>query len=183
MFLGPIHEPAPGEPYRSPGLRTIAFTDIVGSTDRIGELGDIVAMESVLAHDELVREHVSECGGREVDHTGDGLMLAFDSVAAALTCSISVMRSVRALDPDDPLSFGLRVGMAAGEPVARDDRLFGAAVNLAARVCAVAAPGEILVAGSIRELAAGKGYVFADRGESELKGFGDSVRLFAVPWD
>jgi class 3 adenylate cyclase len=169
-----------GDDAAGSGFRVIVFTDIVGSTSNVATKGDVAAMEIVLAHDRLVREHASQCGGREIDHSGDGLMLSFDSVGDALTCAIDMQRSVEALPRDDPRSFRIRIGVAAGEPVARDQRLFGVAVNLAARLVGMAGPGEIMAAAGVREIAAGKGFTFVDQGDFELKGFAEPVRGYAV---
>lgn len=113
-------------------------------------------MEIVLAHDRLVREQVTKCHGREIDHTGDGMMVSFDSVSAALTCAIEIQRAIDPVDLMDASSFSLRIGMAAGEPVERNRRLFGVAVNLAARACSSAGPREILVTSAVKDLASGK---------------------------
>lgn len=139
-------------------------------------------MEIVLAHDRLVREQVTKCHGREIDHTGDGMMVSFDSVSAALTCAIEIQRAIDPVDLMDASSFSLRIGMAAGEPVERNRRLFGVAVNLAARACSSAGPREILVTSAVKDLASGKPYTFGDRGAVDLKGFDRPVLLFSVRW-
>ncbi|MGH2629484.1 MAG: adenylate/guanylate cyclase domain-containing protein, partial [Actinomycetota bacterium] len=180
LFLGPVDDAWVEAPTGWSGLRTIVFTDIVGSTANVDRLGDVEAMEIVLAHDRLVREQMERCRGREIDHTGDGLMLSFDSVTAALSCAIGVQREVAERGTDDASGFAVRIGLAAGEPVQKDQRLFGAAVNLAARACPAARPGEILATTAVRDLAAGKAFSFVDRGEVALKGFDRPVPLFAV---
>lgn len=137
-------------------------------------------MEIVLAHDRLVREQMARCHGCEIDHTGDGTMVSFDSVNAALTCAIEIQRATESRDAVDASGFSLRIGLAAGEPVERNRRLFGAAVNLAARACSTARPREILVTSAVKDLAAGKPFAFEDRGAVELKGFERPVPLFTV---
>jgi adenylate cyclase len=120
-------------------------------------------------------------GGREIKHTGDGIMAAFNSVWRALECGITIQRAVAARsEDDDPLR--VRIGLSAGEPLAENDDLFGTVVQLAARICAHAAGGEILVPDPVRQLAAGKGFVFADVDEVTLRGFAEPVRLCRVQW-
>jgi class 3 adenylate cyclase len=179
QFLGLQPDPSPPMPIPGPGVRVIAITDIVGSTANIERFGDLGAMELVLAHDDLVRTTSMSRGGREIDHTGDGMMIAFDSVSAALTAAIEIQRSIRQASTDTA-RFAVRIGLAAGEPVERSGRLFGAAVNLAARTCALGRAGEILVTSSVRDLAAGKGFTFEARGAITLKGFDRPVDVFAV---
>jgi len=178
LFLGPAATAT--TPANWSGLRIILITDVVGSTENIERLGEVAAMEIVLAHDRLVREQVARCHGREIDHTGDGMMVSFDSVTAALTCAITIQRAIEPGDHADASRFSLRIGLAAGEPVERDRRLFGAAVNLAARACSTAQPREILVTSAVKDLAAGKPFTFEDHGAVELKGFERPVPLFTV---
>ncbi len=181
LFLGPTIA-STETPTDWSGLRIILITDIVGSTDNIARLGEVGAMEVVLAHDRSVREQVTRCHGREIDHTGDGMMVSFDSVNAALTCAIEIQRAIESQDLPATSRFSLRIGMAAGEPVERNRRLFGTAVNLAARACSTAEPSEILVTSAVRDLAAGKPFTFEDRGAVELRGFEQPVLLFTVRW-
>jgi class 3 adenylate cyclase len=180
-FLGAIIEPEPGTPWAASAFRTIMITDIVGSTSLIGALGDIGAKELVLEIDVIVRQHVERHSGRTVDHTGDGVMSSFASAHDALRCAVALQRAVAAREGTKP-SAQIRVGLAAGEPIAEANRLFGAAVNLAARMCAAADPATICAPSSVRELAMGKGFQFVDRCPATMKGFPDPVQVFEVAW-
>ena len=160
-----------------PGLRTIVFTDIVGSTELTQRLGDRAAMEVVELHDRLVRAALARTGGREVKHLGDGVMSVFVSADAAVACASEVHAALHAADrADDPVR--IRVGAATGEPVERHGDFFGATVQLAARLCTVAQPGQTLVSSSV--VAACARHSFDDVGEVALKGFPQPVRAHAV---
>jgi Protein of unknown function (DUF4242)/Adenylate and Guanylate cyclase catalytic domain len=180
-FLGAIIEPEPGTPWAASAFRTIMFTDIVGSTALISTLGDIAAKNLVLDLDANVRTELAKHGGTAVDHTGDGIMASFPSPRDAIACAISIQRAVSAREHRDP-PIQIRVGLAAGEPLTEDGRLFGAAVNLASRICAACGDGAIWVTSGVRELALGKGFTFVERGEATLKGFDEAIRLYEVPW-
>jgi class 3 adenylate cyclase len=180
-FLGAITEPEPGTPWAASAFRTIMITDIVGSTSLIETLGDFGAKEIVLEIDAIVRQHVERHSGRTVDHTGDGVMSSFSSAHDALSCAVALQREVAARDTArHPAE--IRVGLAAGEPIAEANRLFGAAVNLAARMCAAAEPSTICTPSAIRELTMGKGFTFVDRGHATMKGFPDPVQVLEVSW-
>ena len=160
-------------------VHTILFTDMEGSTTLTRRLGDSKAQEVLRAHNTIVREALKAHSGSEVKHTGDGIMASFPSASRALQCAIAIQRAV-AEQADTPLR--VRIGLNAGEPVAEDQDLFGTAVQLAARICAHAEPGQIVVPTVVRELAAGKGFLLADLGEVALRGFEDPVRLYEVRW-
>jgi class 3 adenylate cyclase len=147
----------------------------------IGSLGDVAAKEIVLELDRVARAEFARAGGTVADHTGDGVMGSFPSSRDAIACGIAIQRSIHGRETGLP-PVQVRVGIAAGEPIEEDRRLFGAAVNLAARICAACDPGSIYVAGGVRELALGKGFTFVDRGEATLKGFDEPVRLYEVLW-
>jgi class 3 adenylate cyclase len=165
------------------GLVTILFTDMEGSTTLTQRLGDAKAQEVLRAHNSIVRDALKACGGSEIKHTGDGIMASFPSASRALECAIAVQREVAAQGQEHPeMPLRVRIGLNAGEPVAEDQDLFGTAVQLAARICARAEPGQILVPTVVRELAAGKGFLLADLGEIALRGFEDPVRLYEVRW-
>ncbi len=166
------------------GFRAIMFTDIEGSTATTQMVGDAVAQDMVRTHNEIVRRALHKFDGTEVKHTGDGIMASFLSPAASLECAIAIQRSLAAhmtLNADRP-RFSVRIGINAGEPVIEDGDLFGTAVQVASRICARAEPRQIFVSDVVRQLVAGKGFLFADRGESELRGFEDPVRLYEVRW-
>jgi len=161
------------------GLATILFTDLTDSTALTQRLGDEQAQELVRAHNTIVREALAAHGGRAIKHTGDGIMASFGSASGALECAVAIQRAV--VERGEP-NLQVHVGLNAGEPVAEDGDLFGSAVQLARRICDQAAPGEILASNVVRELAAGKRFLFDDRGVADLKGFEAAVRLYEVPW-
>jgi len=168
---------------RDPGIRTVLFTDIVESTTLTQSLGDEAAMAMLDVHDTIVRDALSALGGREVKHTGDGIMASFVSAAGAVRCAIQIQRELdkhAQANPERPLK--VRVGAAAGEPVEQHNDLFGSTVQLACRLCAHAQPEQILVTNAIAELCIGKGLRFEDLGEVALKGFGHPVRAHAAAW-
>jgi Adenylate cyclase, family 3 (some proteins contain HAMP domain) len=168
---------------RDPGIRTILFTDIANSTSLTQSLGDDAALAMLGVHDTIVRGSLSALGGREVKHTGDGIMASFVSAASAVRCAIQIQRELEKhaqANPERPLK--VRVGAAAGEPVEQNDDLFGSTVQLAARLCAHAQPDQILVSNAIPDLCIGKGLSFEELGEVPLKGFGQPVRAHAAAW-
>jgi class 3 adenylate cyclase len=146
-------------------------------------LGDEAALAILGVHDAIVRDALAALGGREVKHTGDGIMACFISPAGAVRCAIQIQRELNKhakANPDRPLK--VRVGAAAGEPVEQHNDLFGSTVQLASRLCAHAQPEQILVSNAIAELCIGKGLSFQDLGEVILKGFGSPVRAHAAAW-
>jgi class 3 adenylate cyclase len=168
---------------RDPGIRTILFTDIVGSTSFTQHLGDQGAMVLIRIHDGIVRDALSASGGREVKHTGDGIMAVFDSAAGAVRCATRILHELaryRQEQAAHPIK--VRIGAAAGEPVEHQNDLFGSTVQLAARLCSHAEPEQILVSSEIAELCLGKGLPFQDLGEVTVKGFERPVRVHAVEW-
>jgi class 3 adenylate cyclase len=166
------------------GVHTILFTDIADSTALTQRLGDAQAQELVRAHNTIVREALAAHGGTEIKHTGDGIMASFASATGALGCAVAIQRAValRQAQGVDVEALAVHVGLNAGEPVAEERDLFGTSVQLARRICDEAASGEILVSDVVRQLAAGKGFLFADRTAVALKGFEEPVRLFEVRW-
>lgn len=181
-FLGAITDPEPGTPWVDSAFRTLLLTDIVGSTTMLEHIGDVAAKEVVLSLDAQIDELVAKRSGQRVDHTGDGVLASFRSAADALRCAVDLQRAVAGRE-GDPTPVRIRIGLAAGEPIKEGDRLFGAAVNLAARMCALAEPATVYVPSGVRELALGKGFTFLDRGRVELKGFAEPVQVFEVPWE
>jgi len=179
-FLGQIVEPTPGDPWVSTAFRAVLFTDIADSTNLTQTLGDARAMQIVRDHDEVVFRAIEARGGQVVKHTGDGIMASFLSVTRALETAGSLQREFAERNRDADVPFHVRVGLAAGEPVTAHDDLFGATVQLAARLCASAEPGGILVSGAVRELAVGKGFRFEDVGELVLKGFEEPARAYRL---
>jgi len=175
--------PGGGADARDPGIRTVLFTDVVNSTDLTQSLGDEAALAILGVHDTIVRDALSVLGGREVKHTGDGIMASFVSAASAVRCAIQIQRELdkhTQANPERPLR--VRVGAAVGEPVEQNNDLFGSTVQLAARLCAHAQPEQILVSNAIPDLCIGKGLAFEELGELTLKGFGSPIRAHAAGW-
>jgi len=182
-FLGDGEEAtAKAAPPETGAFRTILFTDIEGSTALTQRLGDAEAREVLREHERIVREALKSHGGSEVKALGDGFMASFSSTTRALECAIAVQRAFAAHNESAEEAIRVRIGLNAGEPITEQEDLFGTAVNLAARIAAKAEGGEILASDVVRQLVAGKGFLFADRGDVALRGFEDPVRLFEVRW-
>lgn len=160
---------------------TILFTDMEGSTALTQRLGDEGAQRLLRRHNAVVRDALLEYNGSEIKHTGDGIMASFRSARRALDCGVAIQRRL-AVDAGDDTAFRVRIGINSGEPVSDERDLFGTSVQLAARVCEAADPGQVLVSNVVRELVAGKGFLFSDRGQITLRGFEDPVRLFELRW-
>jgi class 3 adenylate cyclase len=163
-------------------LRVILFTDIEMHTAMMQRLGDDRGRALLREHEIITREALASYGGSEVKTMGDSFMASFGSATRALECAIALQKAFadRDASSDEPLR--VRVGISAGEPIEEDDDLFGAAVILASRIASQARGGEIILANVVRELAAGKGFMFSDRGEIVLRGFEDPVRLYELKW-
>jgi class 3 adenylate cyclase len=155
-------------------LATVLFTDIVASTERAVSLGDGPWRLLLDAHDRAVREQLRRFGGREVKATGDGFLASFDGPARSIRCAEAIVSTTKTLGVD------VRVGLHTGECEVRGEDLGGLAIHIAARVGALAASGEVLVSSTVKDLVAGSGIEFDDRGEHELKGVPGVWRLFAV---
>lgn len=182
-FLGAFEESKPGDVIASSALRTILFTDMEGSTTLTQLLGDRRSMEVLRNHDAIIRAALKATGGREIKHTGDGVMAAFSSVVRAAECSIRIQKGfAEHRDPVLDSSIRVRVGLAAGEPVTENDDLFGAAVQLSARICGAAEPATILASSTVRELAMGKDFEWFEPREMNLRGFAEAVRVFKLRW-
>ncbi|MEK7251935.1 MAG: adenylate/guanylate cyclase domain-containing protein [Actinomycetota bacterium] len=164
-------------------LQTILFTDIEGSTTLTHRLGDSRVREVLRQHERIVRDGLRKHQGVEIKAMGDGFMASFGSAVAAVECAIAIQRSFAEHNAtaDEPIR--IRVGMNAGEPIAEDDDLFGTSVIAAARIGAQAGAGEIYVSDVVRQLVAGKGFRFTDRGETTLRGFDEPMRLHEVRWE
>ena len=155
-------------------LATVMFTDICGSTKRAAELGDARWRELLASHQAAVRRELERFRGREVKTLGDGSLATFDGPARAIQCGGAITEAAR--------SSGLevRIGLHSGEVEVMEDDVGGIAVHIAARVGALAGPGEVLVTSTVKDLVAGSGISFADRGAQQLKGIPDEWRLFAA---
>jgi class 3 adenylate cyclase len=174
----------PGAGARDSGIRTVLFTDIVDSTSLTQRLGDEKAMEFLHAHDAIVRDALAAWQGREVKHTGDGIMASFTSAAAAVRCAIQIQQALarRKHEKGDEIPIKVRIGGAAGEPVEKNEDIFGTTVQLAARLCGHAGPDQILVSNVVAELCIGKGLLFRALGEVTLRGFDRPVQVHAIEW-
>jgi class 3 adenylate cyclase len=155
-------------------LATVLFTDIVGSTEKAVELGDREWHDLVERHHGLVRSQLARYRGREVDTAGDGFFATFDGPARAIHCARAIADSVR------DLGIEIRAGLHTGEVELAEARPRGIAVHIGARVSARAEPGEVLVSNTVKDLVAGSGIEFDDRGTAELKGVPGEWRLYAV---
>jgi class 3 adenylate cyclase len=155
-------------------LATVMFTDIVGSTERAAALGDARWRRLLERHHALVRHQLARYRGQEVDTAGDGFFATFDGPARAIACACAVRDEVRTLELE------IRAGLHTGECELVDGKVAGIAVSMGARVASLAAPGEVLVSSTVKDLVAGSGIEFSERGEHELKGVSGSWQLYAV---
>jgi class 3 adenylate cyclase len=155
-------------------LATVLFTDIVGSTEKAVELGDREWHELVERHHGVVRSQLARFRGREIDTAGDGFFATFDGPARAIQCACAIASSVHDLGID------IRAGLHTGEVELAEDKPHGIAVHIGARVSARAEPGEVLVSNTVKDLVAGSGIEFDERGTAELKGVPGEWRLYAV---
>lgn len=162
-------------------IRAIMFTDIVGSTSLSTAHGDAAAVRAVELHDEVVRSCIADGDGREVKHTGDGILASFTSISGAVDAAIAMQRRLASMRGGED-AIEITVGLSAGEPVNKDDDLFGATVNLAARLCAHAASNQIIVSSAVKDLALGKPYRFLPVGSIALKGFDEPVHAYEVQY-
>jgi len=158
-------------------LTTVLFTDVVDSTGRVCELGDRSWTEVLRSHHARFRDRLSLFGGREVDAAGDGFLAAFDVPTHAVAFACAFHESV--VD----LRLEVRTGVHTGECELEDGRLRGVAVHVGARLASLARPGEVLVSSTVRDVVAGSGLRFVDRGLHELRGVPGQRRLFAARWD
>jgi len=182
-FLGAIPQHPPGTPYTASAVRAILFTDLCASTAHTQQYGDDAHMLVLREHNVIVREAVTAKGGREVKHTGDGIMASFDSVVAAVEGAVAIQRALDDRNRSADARLALRIGISAGEPVTDDNNdLFGAAVQLARRLCDSTQPNTIAVSVAVRELCIGKPIRFEDRGTIPLKGFSDPIHAYEVNW-
>jgi class 3 adenylate cyclase len=164
-------------------LRVILFTDLVDHTVMMQRLGDEGGRAVLREHEIITREALSAYGGAEIKTMGDSFMASFGSATRALECAIAIQKAFQARNETSNEPLKVRVGLSAGEPIAEDDDLFGSSVILASRIAAQAKGGEIVLANVVRELAAGKSFMFSERGEVVLRGFEDPVRLYDLNWE
>lgn len=190
-FLGRIKDPLPADasPGKAeeisidPGFRAIMFTDLKDSTLMTTLYGDAKALHLLHINNALTRNSLKAHRGREVKHTGDGIMGSFVSVPDAVECAIAIQKAFAAYNKENPEApLYLRIGLSAGEPIEEHGDLFGKAVQLAARLCAHAEPGRILVDQVVLDQWQGKELLFSDLGEVTPKGFDHAIRVYEVNW-
>jgi pimeloyl-ACP methyl ester carboxylesterase len=155
-------------------LATVMFTDIVGATERAVALGDRRWRDLLDSHHTVIREQLTRFRGREIDTAGDGFLAAFDGPARAVRCAGAIVREMRRLGLE------IRAGLHTGECEILGDKLSGIAVHTGARVASLAGAGEVLVSGTVKDLVAGSGITFEDRGVQVLKGLPGEWHLYAV---
>lgn len=181
-FLGRIADPEPAPDRQhivEPAFRAIMFTDLVDSTAMTARLGDVRSVEFVRAHDAIVRRSLAMEGGREVKHTGDGIMSAFNDALASVRAARAIQEGFQNFNAGSDEEMRVRIGVDAGEPVEDSNDLFGETVQMAARVCAEAESDQILITQTVRDIVEGQVPVqFAH--EKLLKGFSTPARLYSV---
>jgi len=155
-------------------LVTVLITDIVDSTRRVAEIGDRDWLDLLDRHDEATRYQINRFGGREVGNRGDGFVGIFDSPARAIRCATAIADTIA------PLGIAVRSGIHIGEVHLRREEISGIAVHTAARIAATARPGEAYVSKTVRDLVAGSGLVFEDRGVHRLRGLPEEIQLYAM---
>jgi class 3 adenylate cyclase len=183
-FLGRIQDPEPPSGQTQDmdsGYRAIMFTDIVGSTRMTTRLGDRLATEMIRAHDSIVRRCLTDLGGREVKHTGDGIMASFASTEKAVDCAIAIQQGFERYNRGNAEPIHIRIGLDCGEPVEDSNDLFGSTVQLAARLCSAASSDQILVSENIRRQHGSPG-IFVETKGKRLKGFSHLVPAFECSW-
>jgi len=155
-------------------LTTVLFTDIVGSTSRAAELGDDRWRQVLAEHHAIVRDQIRRFRGREVDTAGDGFLIAFDGAARAVRCAMAIREHLRRIGLE------IRAGVHAGESEEIGGQLVGIAVHIGSRLVGIAQPGEVLASSIVKDLVAGSGIGFDDRGEHTLKGIAGQWHLYAA---
>jgi class 3 adenylate cyclase len=173
-FLKEVVEGEPWEAEPDRILATVLFTDIVDSTARAAGLGDRAWRQLLHKHHEIVRRQLGRFRGKEMDTAGDGFFATFDGPARAIRCAFAIREGIRELDLE------VRVGLHTGECELVDGKAGGIAVHIGARVASLAEPGEVIVSSTVKDLVAGSGIEFEDRGEHQLKGISEAWRLFTV---
>ncbi len=185
--IGPVFEqwnkPQNQAAASSSRIMTVMFTDMVGSTDLTQAQGDKAAQNIVRRHNTIVRNALAQYQGKEIKHTGDGIMASFTSSASGVEAAVVIQQHIakhNAQHPDQPLH--IRIGINAGEPIEEEEDLFGSTVQLAARVCARCDTDGILITNVVKELASGRSLRFTSIGGQDLKGFKEQIVLFRVDW-
>lgn len=176
FWAGPLFRPVNSRPATMADrvLATILFTDIVDSTKRAAEMGDWRWRALLDRHDEAVRRQIARFRGTEVKNLGDGFLVTFDAPARAVHCASVITEAVAGL------GIAVRSGLHTGEIGLKPNDIHGIAVHVAARIASMASPGQPLVSSTVRDLAAGSGLVFQDRGAHKLRGLPDEIRLYSI---
>lgn len=169
FLTGSRHDPEPDRV-----LATVLFTDIAGSTERAAALGDRRWRELLEQHHAMVRKNLAEFRGREIDTAGDGFLTSFDGPARGVRCAAAIIHGARGLGLD------IRAGLHTGECEVMGEKLSGLAVHIGARVAAIASAGQVVVSSTVKDLVAGSGLRFSDRGSHVLKGVPGEWRVFAL---
>ena len=185
-FLGRVTDPPVDGRHQGSvdsAFRAIMFTDLTDFTSTTVRLGDSAAMELLRVHNSLTGEALLGFGGRRVKHTGDGIMASFESVPNAARCACAIQNSFSKHNVSNPdTRMQLRIGLSVGEPVEEHGDLFGAAVQLAARICALAQPDQILVADAVCDHLRGSELPLISLGEMVAKGFDSPTLVHALDW-
>ena len=173
----------PKQREEQPRVITVLFTDIAGSTAMTQALGDAGAQEVVRAHNRVVREALTQFRGREVKHTGDGIMASFEQASDSVEAAIMMQKGSATHTQNNPnLPLFLKIGINSGEPIQEDNDLFGSTVQMSARIVDKAQKGEIFVSEVVKGICTGKSYRFVSRGGYEMKGFDGPITLWEVDW-
>jgi len=188
-FMGPGQHDSIGQAVHPDGkydsaVRTFLFTDIVGSTSLTQKYGDTGSFKILRKHNQIVRNSIGKYAGKEIKHTGDGIMACFSSASKGVNCAIeiqNVLHQCRTDNPDIPLL--VKIGLNSGEPVTEGDDFFGAAVQLTSRLCDLGEANQILVSSVVKNLCLGKNISFVDVGKIQLKGFEYPVEVVEVDWN
>ena len=179
-FLGKVHDPADSSEITSQ-FRTIMFTDLENSTGLLASLGESAYFELLEEHDLIIRRALVSWQGREVKHTGDGLLVSFESVSASLLCALAIHEGFEARPAQAVTSpLRVRIGLDAGEPVDHNDDIFGTAVTTASRICDIAPPGHAMVSEKVYKIGKDDGFGFGSENSTLLKGFSAPVSLFEL---
>jgi adenylate cyclase len=171
--LPPAHDAHDAHDARLNGILALLVTDLEGFTSLVEQLGDVAAQAVMHTHNELLRVCIRRWQGQEFAHTGDGIIAAFRSVFAAISCAHDVQRCLA----EQTSGLRARIGIHAGEPLPEEERLFGHCVNMAVRVCGMAEPGGVLVSEVIEQLARGR-FMFGDGDLRSLKGVSRPMKLY-----
>ncbi len=182
-FLGRVSDPPThgAAPLDDTAFRAVMFTDIVDSTGMTRRLGDTRAVEMIRAHDALVRRALRDDGGREIKHTGDGIMACFGDPAAAVDCARAIQRAFDAFNLASAEKLRVRIGIDAGDPIEDSNDLFGATVQKAARICQDATPDGIVISEAVQRRL-GPRVPVMQLGPRVLKGFAAAMPLYEVAW-